>query len=269
VNDKTSVTQGADQVVAALNQLAAFGTQQMLTAIQNSQPLVDAYLSMLRNVAVLPMTAMPAVGSAMSSIGQAIPSAAAAASSMMPAIPSLSSMMPKTTCCEIPETDCPPRCVCQIVWCAARGEHVTATIALTNTAKKTQTFNIAATSFKGPDGDTGVTATVTPASVNLNPNQSATIAVALEVNDKFDVGTTYGSEVTLTGQYEQCVELRVCVRPTQLHHCEVRQGDIPTHIRAHRWYHHFQCEEPCFEPASPRTPQTPGTPNHAGMAGHG
>jgi len=269
VNDKTtSATQGADQVVAALNQLAALGTQQMLTAIQNSQPLVDAYISLLRNVAVLPMTTMPAVSSAMSSIGQAIPSAAAPTSSMWPAIPSFS-WMPKAACCEIPETACPPRCVCQIVWNAARGEHVNATITLTNTAKKTQTFNIAVTSFKGPGGDTGVTATVTPASVSLNANQSATIAVALDVTDKFDAASTYGAEVTLTGQYEQCIELRLCVRPSQAHHCEVRQGDIPTHIRAHRWYDHFQCEEPCFEPASPRTPQTPGTPNQPGIASHG
>ncbi len=128
----------------------------MLTAIQNSQPLIDAYMSMLKNVAVLPMTAMPALGSAVSSIGGAMPSAAAAAS-MMPSLASFTLMMPKTTCCEIPETECPPRCVCQIVWYAARGEHVKATMTLTNTAKKTQTFSIAAAPFKGAQGDTGIT----------------------------------------------------------------------------------------------------------------
>jgi hypothetical protein len=244
----------------------------MLTAIQNSQPLIDAYLSMLRNAAALPMATMPALGSAMSSIGAAMP---AAASSMMPAMPALSSFLPKTACCEIPETACPPRCVCQIVWNAARGEHVKATITLTNTAKKTQLFTIAATPFQGPDGATAVTASIAPASVSLNANQSATIAVDLDVSNVFDVGSNYSAEVTLTGQYEQCVELRLCVRPTRTHHCDVRQGDIPTHIRAHRWYDHFQCEEPCFEPATPRTPDQPGNPtqpgnpNQPGVVGHG
>jgi hypothetical protein len=258
VNDKTTQgAQGADQVFAALNQLAALGTQQMLTAIQSSQPLIDAYMTMLKNVAALPMTTMPALGSAVTSMSAAMPSAAGAASSMMRGMPGMPG-----PCCEIPETACPPRCVCQVVWHAARGEHVKATIALTNTAKKTQMFSIAATPFHGPEGDTGVTASIAPASVSLNANQSATIAVDLDVSDKFDVGATYSAEVTLTGQYEQCVELRLCVRPTQKHHCEVRQGDIPTHIRAHRWYDHFQCEEPCFEPATGRTPNQPGIAGH-------
>jgi hypothetical protein len=269
VSDKTQAAQGPDQVFAALNQLAALGTQQMLTAIQNSQPLIDAYMTMLRNVAVLPMSTMPALGSAVSSIGAAMPSAAAAASSVIPAMPSMASMMPKTTCCEIPETACPPRCVCQIVWHAARGEHAKATITLTNTAKKTQIFSIAATPFHGPEGDTGVTPSIAPASVSLNANQSTTIDVGLDVSDKFEAGKTYSAEVTLTGQYEQCVELRLCVRPSQAHHCHVRQGDIPTHIRAHRWYDHFQCEEPCFEPATPRNPNDAGRTDPTGTGSHG
>ena len=235
-------------MVDALNRFAARGTQQMLTAIQGSQPLVDAYIGMLRSMAVLPLSAMPAVSSAVSSLGSAMPS--------------VSSFMPKsscTCCCEIPETECPPRCVCRMHWSAARGEHVKGTITLTNTAQKAQAFSMQATSFKGPDGDTGVSASLAPANVTLNPNQSATIAVDLDVTDKFETGNSYEAEVTLTGQYEQCVELRLTVRPSHSHHCDVRQGNIPTRIRAHRWYHHFQCEEPCFEPATTRIPNQPST----------
>jgi hypothetical protein len=263
VTDRTTTqpTQGTDQVFAALNQLAALGTQQMLTAIQSSQPLIDAYIGMLRSMAVLPMTTLPALQSAASSMTAAMPAVASSASSMMP---SVSSMMPKTTCCEIPETACPPRCVCVIAWHAARGEDVKATITLTNTAKTAQAYSIAATTFEGPSGDTGVKATVAPASVNLPPNQSATITVTLNVSDTFETGHAYAAEVTITGKYEQCVQLQLTVTPRKAHHCEVRQGEIPTHIRAHRWYDHFQCEEPCFEPATPRSPNQPdhsGTPH--------
>jgi hypothetical protein len=262
VTDRTTTNQPAqatDQVLAALNRLAVLGTQQMLTALQSSQPLIDAYVGMLRSVAVLPMTTMPALQSAASSISAAIPAVASSASAMMP---SVSSMLPRTTCCEIPETPCPPRCVCVINWQAARGEDVKATITLTNTAKKAQAYSIEAMTFQGPSGDTGVKPTVAPANVNLNPNQSATITATLNVTDKFETGNSYTAEVTITGQYEQCVQLQLTVRPGQAHHCEVRQGDIPTHIRAHRWYDHFQCEEPCFEPATPRSPNQrdqPGT----------
>lgn len=245
INRQTS--RSADQMVDALNRFAALGTQQMLTAIQGSQPLVDAYLGMLRSMAALPMNAMPAISSAVSSLGAAMPSTS---SILRPGSCSC--------CCEIPETECPPRCVCRIHWNAARGEHVNATITLTNTAQDAQAFNIAATSFKGSEGDTGVKVSVTPATVTLNPNQSAAIAVDLDVIDKFESGKAYEAEITLTGKYEQCVQVCLTVRPAHSHHCEVRQGNIPTHIRAHRWYDHFQCEEPCFEPATSRTPNQSG-----------
>lgn len=243
--NRTQPSQSAGQMVDALNRFAALGTQQMLTAIQGSQPLVDAYIGMLRSMAVLPMSAMPAISSAVSSLGAAVPSAS-------------SILRPSSCCCEIPETECPPRCVCRIHWSAARGEHVNATITLTNTANTAQAFSIAGTSFTGSEGDTGVKASLAPATVTLNPNQSATIAVDLDVIDKFESGKAYEAEITLTGKYEQCVQLCLTVRPSHSHHCEVRQGNIPTHIRAHRWYDHFQCEEPCFEPATSRSPNQPG-----------
>ncbi len=249
--NRTQPSQGADQMVDALSRFTALGTQQMLTAIQGSQPLVDAYFGMIRSMAVLPMSAMPALSSAVSSLGSAVPFTTPVAS--------------RCNCgCEIPETDCPPRCVCRMHWQGSRGERVKGSITLTNTAQKAQAFSMQATSFKGPDGDTGVTAALAPAFVTLNPNQSATIAVDLDVGDKFETGKSYDAEVTLTGQYEQCVQLCLTVRPSPSHHCEVRQGNIPTHIRAHRWYDHFQCEEPCFEPATPRTPNQTGEPNQPG-----
>jgi hypothetical protein len=265
VTERTTTTQpgqGTEQVFTALNRLAALGTQQMLTALQSSQPLIDAYIGMLRSIAVLPMTTMPALQSAASSMTAAMPAVASSASAMLP---SVSSLLPTTTCCEIPETACPPRCVCVIAWQAARGEDAKATITLTNTAKKAQAYSIESTTFQGPSGDTGVTPTVAPANVNLNPNQSATIEVTLNVTDKFETNNSYAAEVTITGQYEQCVQLHLTVTPSRRHHCDVKQGDIPTHIRAHRWYDHFQCEEPCFEPATPRrTDQTdhPGETHH-------
>ena len=266
MTDRTTRTQPGhltEQVFAAVNRLGALGAEQMLTALQSSQPLIDAYIGMLRSIAVVPMTTMPAFQSAVSSVIAAMPSVASSASAMMP---TLSAPLPKTTCCEIPESACPPRCVCVITWQAAHGEDLKATITLTNTAKLAQAYSIEATTFQGPSDDTGVKPTVAPANVTLTPNQSATIDVTLNVTDKFGTNNTYAAEVTITGQYEQCVQLQLTVTPSNRHHCEVKQGDIPTHIRAHRWYDHFQCEEPCFEAATPRhteqnRPGT-GTPHH-------
>lgn len=241
---------GAEQFFVVINRLANLGTQQLLSAIQGSRPLVDAYVAFLKSMTTLPMTTMPALGSAASSLASMVPRIASP-------ISSFSSMTPgTTTCCEIPETPCPPRCVCDIVWEAAVGEHTNATITLTNTAKKAQVFTLAATAFQGPSGDTSITVSISPSSVNLGPNQSATVALGLDVSDKFVAGDSYSAELTVAGQYEQCVRLQLDVLATLGHHCDLQQGDIPTHIRAHRWYDHFQCEEPCFEAASLQRPAT-------------
>jgi hypothetical protein len=157
-------------------------------------------------------------------------------------------------CCEIPETECPPFCVCEIAWEGTRGEHVKATIGLTNTRTVPQVFTLTATTFHGPDGDTGAAAAVAPAAVPLQAGQSTTVTVSFTVPEQFTSGATYDAEVLITGLYEQCVMLSLRVRPVP--HCDVQQGEIPTRIRAHRWYEHFQCEELCFEPA--RGPHTPG-----------
>ncbi len=71
---------------------------------------------------------------------------------------------------------------------------------------------------------------------------------------------TYRTEITVTGAYEQCVNVTLDVRAQQRCACHVVQGDIPTRIRAHRWYDHFQCVEPCFEPA-PQKKESPKRPD--------
>jgi hypothetical protein len=72
-------------------------------------------------------------------------------------------------------------------------------------------------------------------------------------------GAQYVAEVRIVGAYEQCVRLVLDVAakgavvdcgPSR---CEVAAGDLPVRIRAHRWYDHFQCTEPCTE-LLPRTP---------------
>jgi hypothetical protein len=77
------------------------------------------------------------------------------------------------------------------------------------------------------------------------------VEVSATVPDEF-VDGDYVAEVFITGSYEQCVELRLGVVPSQKCppgkprcFCDVVQGDPPVRIRAHRWYDHFQCTEPC------------------------
>lgn len=149
-------------------------------------------------------------------------------------------------CCEIPATDCPPRCVCEIQWEASPGEHLKSTIRVTNTSEKNaRNFHFIATSFQGP-GNPQVPLAVSPASANLQPGQSTLITAAFTPTQAFQFGQTYEAEVLIKGAYEQCVCFRFTpVREVEAE-CEVEQGDTPIRLRRHQWYDHFQCAEPCF-----------------------
>lgn len=148
-------------------------------------------------------------------------------------------------CCHIPETECPPRCVCHIRWEAAPGQKQQSTIRVANTGRTARTFHFSAGPFQGPGNPAGFLS-VTPASASLQPGQSTVVTAAFTPTSAFQVGETYESEMVIRGAYEQCVCFSLTVVSEHHAHCEVEQADPPLHIKAHHWYDHFQCVEACF-----------------------
>lgn len=158
--------------------------------------------------------------------------------------------LPKN-CCEIPETECPPRCVCEIRWKACQGGAVQANVQVTNTGSATRNFVFSATPFSGP-GNPSAAIQVSPPTATLAPNTSVNVAVSFSVPADFQSGSQYTAELRVYGAYEQCVRIILDVEPSTAKNCapercEVRAGDLPVRIRAHNWYDHFQCTEPCVE----------------------
>ena len=160
-----------------------------------------------------------------------------------PALPRRS----RTDCCEIPEVDCPPRCVCEISWEAARGRTLRCAIRMVNTSAATRLFTAEATSFTGlPSGEIAVS----PASQQLAGGTSGGLEAVFEVPKDMAPGE-YEAEIIVRGSHEQCI--RVLLRVTEKDcgpdlpacRCTISQGDPPVRVRAHHWYHHFQCSEPC------------------------
>lgn len=198
-------------------------TQMFSPAMAMNQPLWDAYLRLLR----APATAKPCRTDAR---------------------------------CEVPETECPPRCVCELRWEASPRDEIRGTIRVTNTGKDARAFTFPATSLVSDGHGSGVTPTVSPASATLEPGESVLLTVHFTVTEAFEVGRIYTGEVEIRGRYEQCVHLHLDVQPESRAHCDVEQGEIPVRVRAHHWYGHFQCEEPCFEPIRPQRPTEPGRP---------
>ena len=147
--------------------------------------------------------------------------------------------------CKIPETNCPPRCVCEFSWEASRGEKGFFTARVTNTGTQQRNFSFSSTPFYGP-GNPSDTMVVEPAGVNLKPGESVVVKMSFTVTDQFVPNNRYETEVLIQGAYEQCIKIVLHVESSEVGHCTIEQGETPTRIRAHRWYHHFQCEEPCF-----------------------
>jgi hypothetical protein len=153
-------------------------------------------------------------------------------------------------CCEIPETECPSCCVCEICWKACPRGTAEANIKVINTGTATRNFTFSATPFSGP-GNPATTFHVSPASASLAPNASVNVTAAFTVTSEFQPGGRYEAELRVFGAYEQCVRITLDIEPAAkdcaVEHCEVKAGDLPVRIRAHQWYEHFQCTEPCAE----------------------
>jgi hypothetical protein len=171
---------------------------------------------------------------------------------------SLMAAMPKG-CCDIPATDCPPRCACTITWQASVGEVRKATIELRNTSKESITYQLVTQNFDACGKTIDLKPTVTPASVTAAAGQTVTATVQVQVSEQFHPGATYHSEILVRGKYERCVRLELQMRCEEDAICSFDHGDIPHRIKPDDWYRHFQCSEPCFEPIIRTT--TPTNPN--------
>ncbi|MBI3015729.1 MAG: hypothetical protein HYY65_11890 [Candidatus Tectomicrobia bacterium] len=165
-----------------------------------------------------------------------------AAGILSPAMPAWSALKPKGMC-EIPETECPPRCACEIAWEAGRGETLRCTIRVTNASQTGRTFTFQATPFVGAGGSSATIA-LSPTNLTLPAGQSGVVTATFTVPAGFTPGR-YEAEILVQGAYEQCVCVTLEVQGEQHCACEVAQGDPPVRIRAHRWHDHFQCAEPC------------------------
>ncbi len=159
------------------------------------------------------------------------------------------------SCCEIPETGCPPRCACTVRWDASTGERRVATIRIRNTSKDAVTYALSTKPFESCGKTSTVSPLVAPASITAAAGQTVQAEIGVAVTDLFQPGSTWHAEVLVSGKYERCVKVELHIECNES--CSFDLGDIPYRTKADEWYRHFQCSAPCFEPV--RTP--PPDPN--------
>ena len=150
-------------------------------------------------------------------------------------------------CCGIPQSNCPDPCVCRIHWVGCPGDSFNYHIQICNSSKKQREFILTSHPFPC----TNEQVKVTPNKKILKADESLKAIASFTVPDTF-AGSTYLTHISVVGAYKQYIEVCLMVPPKQACCCSIEQGDIPKHVKAHHWFHHFQCEEECFEPTDER-----------------
>lgn len=158
--------------------------------------------------------------------------------------------------CEIPETECPPRCPCEIFWKASRGECLVCRLRVTNTSCDRRRIELEATPFESSCEPGGAQVDLEPREAELAPGESVTVTGRLTVGDELQPGELYHAEIRIRSDHEQCVRIKLWVEHDCVAHCDIEHGEAPVRLRAHHWYDHFQCAEPC----SPVHPKHDGEP---------
>ncbi|HEX4136314.1 MAG TPA: hypothetical protein VHY84_16995 [Bryobacteraceae bacterium] len=243
---KETATVGATEALKDVNnwlsQYARTNAELMQTAVNSAAPILTAWTNWYRSL-------LPAQ--------LKVATAGSGASSR-------SSCAGDQSCCEIPETNCPPRCACTVHFDAGPGERRVASIRIRNTSKDDVTYTLSARPFENDGKTLAVSPLVLPASIKAAAGQTVQAAITVEVNDQFQNGSTWHSEVLVSGKYERCVKVELHVRADES--CKFDLGDIPYRTKADEWYRHFQCSEPCFEPVTaPQQPPDPVTANPVGV----
>lgn len=146
-------------------------------------------------------------------------------------------------CCAIPEIHCPSPCVCTIHWVGCPGDSFKHAIQVTNTSKTEREFNLVSMPFPHTDE----TVKVTPDKKTLKTDENLQAEASFTIPETF-AGSKYRTVIKVQGAYEQLIQVCLTVHPRQACSCHIEQGDIPKRVKAHHWYHHFQCVEDCFEP---------------------
>lgn len=149
-------------------------------------------------------------------------------------------------CCDIPETTCPVSC--HIRWSGCVGDSFHYEVQLTNRTRLEREFTLTPEPFPV----IGETVTVSPDQKTLEPDESVTVVVSFTIPESM-AGGCYQSRIRLVGAYEEDIKVSLAVATRQCCQCHIEQGESPKKIRAHHWYHHFQCTQDCFPPAGDRS----------------
>jgi hypothetical protein len=148
-------------------------------------------------------------------------------------------------CCP-PERDCPPQCLLNLTRHAYPGERIVVPFAIKNTCGAAKTYRVGVRSLMDQFGEpASATATLDKEQVTLNPGQSITVLMTIDLANEQRTGVSYQTDIVIR---EAEVNQNICFT---LH--LNAYADIPVakplderHYLNHfqSWQSHFYCEKP-------------------------
>jgi hypothetical protein len=231
MTDKQSTKETTANLTAELNdasqwlsQYARMNAELLQTALKSAAPLMTAWGNWYQSLLPVQMKVASVPGTSKQS----------------------SCAGDQSSCCEIPETSCPPRVACTIHWDASVREVRVASIGIRNTSKDSVTYTLTTQPYENGGTTSAVSPVIATPSVTAAAGQTVHVEIGTVVTDAFQPGSTWHSEILVTGKYERSVKVELHVRPAET--CTFDLGDIPYRTKADEWYRHFQCSSPCFAP---------------------
>ncbi len=148
-------------------------------------------------------------------------------------------------CCP-PSCDCPPQCLLTLTHSAYPGERVVVPFAIKNTCGAAKTYQVGVRPLMDQFGETAPTAaTLNKEQVTLNPGQSVTILMTIDLANEERTGISYQTDIVIR---ESEVNQNICFTLYLKAY-----SDIPvakpldeSHYLNHfqSWQSHFYCEKP-------------------------
>lgn len=132
----------------------------------------------------------------------------------------------------------------RICWTIDRGVQAEGAVTVHNMGGSAQIFTFEPSPWVGA-GASGASVAISPLSLSLGAGQSGVVRLTLENSVSFQPRQAYHSTLLIHGYHEHPLALHCDVKADASDHGELEQGEIPTRVRAHHWYDHFQCTEPC------------------------
>lgn len=150
----------------------------------------------------------------------------------------------KASSCGLPACDCPSPDLGEIRKVVEDGKEVRLRFRVRNTSRSRRTYTLSASPVSGSGGQPGGALVLTPASVDLDPDETMVVQAQFGASN-YERGLDYSSTVVVSAPNCEPMRLRLTVmveRENEATHTVDLFCCCKPRVRPLNWYHHYYCD---------------------------